>query len=85
MMEILQINYKELTKNCEPFLRVQPEFLTINGIKQRYQVSRSFVYSLIKGGALKPYSFDDDSKHSRTFIKVAEFEAALKPKAWADK
>ena len=84
-MEILQINYKELAKNCEPFLRVQPEFLTINGIKERYQVSRSFVYGLIKVGKLTPYSFNNDSRHSRTFIKITEFEAALKPKAWADK
>ena len=83
-MEI-QIDYKQLAKNCEPFLRVQPEFLTINGIKERYQVSRSFVYSLIKGGALKPYSFNNDSRHSRTFIKIVEFENALKPKVWADK
>ena len=82
-MEI-HFDYQELAKNCAPFLKTQP-FLPLKEIAERYKVSRSFVYALIKEGKLTPYAFNTNSKHSRTFIKISEFEAALKPKAWADK
>ena len=78
---------EELAKELEPYFKknsVQPqeqnqtEFVTIQRASKLFGVTRNFLYGLRP--RIKIYKFSSGTK-SRSFVKIKEVEALLRPEA----